>query len=68
VAEHGMLLPMIEQAGAYRQEHTLMLADACYHTKDNVEQLEARVIPALIAERKMRKRDERLAHQDRFKP
>ncbi|CAH0066288.1 IS1182 family transposase [Pseudomonas putida] len=68
VAEHGMLLPMIEQADAYCQDHTLVLADAGYHTKDNVEQLEARGIPALIADKQMRKRDARLANQDRFKP
>lgn len=68
VSEHDMLLPMIEQTRTYLQPDTVIVADAGYHSKDNVEQLAQMNIAALIADKGMRKRDERLVGQGRFKP
>ena len=66
-SEQAMLLPMIEQASPYRTPNTLVTADAGYHSDANVQQLKDQCIPALIADNQMRKRDERLAGQDRYK-
>ncbi|WP_075256740.1 IS1182 family transposase [Herbaspirillum camelliae] len=68
VSEHGMLIPMIEQSRPYLRADTVIVADAGYHSKDNVQQLADLDIAALIADKHMRKRDERLAGQGRFKP
>ena len=62
-----MLLPMIEQAAAYRKDHTLITADAGYHSDANVEQLMQEGIPALIADNQMRSRDERYKDQGKHK-
>ena len=64
-SEQAMLLPMIEQAGHYRAAHTWVTADAGYHSDANVQQLKDQHIRALIADNQMRKRDERLASQDK---
>lgn len=68
VSEHDMLLPMIEQTRTYLQPDTVIVADAGYHSKDNVDELARLDIAALIADKQMRKRDERLARRERFKP
>ena len=62
-SEQSMLLPMIEQSEAYRQAHTLITANAGYHSDANVAQLMENAIPALIADNQMRQRDERLQDQ-----
>ena len=62
-SEQETLLPMIERADAYRTPHTLITADAGYHSEANLKQLHEQSIPALIADGLMRKRDPRLAHQ-----
>ena len=64
-SEQAMLLPMIEQAGHYRAAHTWVTADAGYHRDANVQQLKDQCVRALIADNQMRKRDERLAGQDK---
>ena len=66
-SEQSMLLPMIEQSEAYREAHTLITADAGYHSDANVAQLMHNAIPALIADNQMRQRDERLEGQGRHK-
>jgi transposase len=66
-SEQSMLLPMIEQAAAVREGHTLITADAGYFSDDNVKALHERNIPALIADNGMRKRDERFADQAKHK-
>ena len=63
-----MLLPMIEQSQPYREEHTLITADAGYHSDANVQQLMQQNIPAMIADNQMRQRDERLQGQGKHKP
>ena len=66
-SEQAMLLPMIEQSQPYREDHTLITADAGYHSDANVQHLKDHNIPALIADNQMRSRDERFEAQDKYK-
>ena len=66
-SEQAMLVPMIEQAGELRAAHTVITADAGYHSDSNLAELQRRGIPAMVADGQMRKRDERLAGQQRHK-
>ena len=66
-SEQAMLLPMIDQADAYRQAQTLVTADAGYHSDANMAALMEKNIPALIADNQMRQRDERLQEQNKHK-
>lgn len=66
-SEQAMLLPMIEQSQPYRGDHTLITADAGYHSDANVQHLKDNTIAALIADNQMRKRDERFAEQGKHK-
>jgi transposase len=66
-SEQSMLLPMVEQTGSLLNEQTLITADAGYHSQDNLQTLQQRHIPALIADNQMRKRDERFQTQDKYK-
>jgi transposase len=66
-SEQAMLLPMIEQAGAVRAAHTVITADAGYHSQDNLQALQEAGIAAMVADAQMRKRDERFASQARHK-
>lgn len=66
-SEQAMLVPMIDQSKPYRQDHTLITADAGYHSDANVQHLKDHNIPALIADNQMRQRDERFAEQAKYK-
>jgi transposase len=66
-SEQAMLLPMIAQSQPYREDHTLITADAGYHSDANVQHLKDHKIPALIADNQMRRRDERFASQAKYK-
>ncbi len=66
-SEQAMLVPMIEQASAYRMAETLVTADAGYHSDANMQYLLDNNIPALIADNQMRSRDERFAEQAKHK-
>jgi transposase/IS5 family transposase len=66
-SEQSMLLPMIAQADAYRHPHTLVTADAGYHSDANMAALMQKNIPALIADNQMRQRDERFEEQGKHK-
>ena len=66
-SEQAMLLPMIEQSKPFREDHTLITADAGYHSDANVKHLQDHNIPALIADNQMRSRDERFENQDKYK-
>ena len=66
-SEQAMLLPMIEQASAYRTPDTLITADAGYHSDANIAQLQKHSIPAMVADNQMRSRDERFENQDKYK-
>ena len=66
-SEQSMLLPMIEQTGIVREAHTVITADAGYHSNDNLQALQEAGIAAMVADGQMRKRDERLAGQERHR-
>lgn len=66
-SEQAMLLPMIEQSKDYRDDNTLITADAGYHSDANVRHLKEHNIPALIADNQMRSRDERFENQEKYK-
>lgn len=50
-----------------RAQHTLVTADACYHSQDNMQALFDAAIAALVADNQMRMHDERLAGQKRHR-
>ena len=66
-SEQAMLVPMIAQSQPYREDHTLITADAGYHSDANVQHLKDHNIPALIADNQMRSRDERFESQAKYK-
>jgi len=66
-SEQSMLLPMIEATAVVRDTDTLITADAGYHSRDNVQALCEASIPALVADKQMRQRDERFAEQGKHK-
>jgi transposase len=59
-SEQAMLLPMIDRAAVVATPHTLVTADAGYHSDANIQALHERGIPAMIADNGMRRRDERI--------
>ena len=59
-SEQAMLLPMIDRAAVVATPHTLVTADAGYHSDANIQALHERGIPAMIADNSMRQRDERI--------
>jgi transposase len=66
-SEHELLLPVGEATSPWRAPETLITADAGYHSEANLAALAARGIPALVADKDMRQRDERFATQDRYR-
>jgi len=66
-SEQTMLLALIEQSEPLRAEHTLITADAGYHSDANVRALMERGIAALIADNQMRQRDARFGEQAKHK-
>lgn len=66
-SEQGLLLPMIQCAMPHATGHTVMTADAGYHSEANLEHLHAQGIRALIADKLMRRRDQRFKGQDKYK-
>jgi transposase len=66
-SEQSLLLPMVEQAQPYAGEATVITADAGYHSEANLKALSEHGIAALIADNRMRKRDERFKEQDKHK-
>jgi transposase len=60
-SEQELLLPVVDALAALRTRDTLLTADAGYHSEANLAALADREIPALIADRDMRQRDDRFA-------
>jgi hypothetical protein len=58
---------MVQASQAYATEQTVILADAGYHSDENLKALKAQNIPAMIADVGMRKRDERFKDQGKHK-
>lgn len=59
-SEQAMLLPMIDKASPVIEPHTLITADAGYHSDANLQALHDRGIAAMVADNGMRRRDERI--------
>jgi transposase len=59
-SEQAMLVPMIDKAAVVGAPNTLITADAGYHSDANMQALHDRGIPALVADKGMRQRDERI--------
>ncbi len=64
-SEQECLVPMVTALAPLMTSDTLLTADAGYHSEDNLTELDARAIDALIADGLMRTRDERFATQGR---
>jgi transposase len=62
-SEQELLELMLEPLSALRAPHTVLSADSGYHSKDNLERLEAQGIEAFIPDNGYRKRDPRYQGQ-----
>ncbi len=60
-SEQELLLPVVEALATMRTSATVLTADAGYRSEANLAALAVLVVPALIANPDMRKRDERFA-------
>ncbi|MFZ5557511.1 MAG: transposase [Pseudomonadota bacterium] len=66
-SEQSVPLPMVQATTGVRTEQTLVTADAGYRSEENLAQLHAQGVPALIADPLMRRRDERFKDQAKYK-
>lgn len=66
-SEQELLMPVLEAMAEQMAPDTLITADAGYHSESNLTALETQKRPALIADTRMRQRDERLAGQEKHK-
>ena len=66
-SEQALLIPVVEAMRDLIEEGSTVTADAGYHSEDNLEELAKLNVEALIADKGMRKRDERFADQDKHK-
>jgi transposase len=66
-AEHDVLVPVVDAIAPQCTPHTLITADAGYHSDANLAALDARQRPALIADPGMRQRDARFATQAKYR-
>lgn len=66
-SEQELLLPVVQVMQHVMAGHSLLTADAGYHSDANLKQRATMQVEALIADNQMRRRDERFATQDRHK-
>jgi len=68
-SEQELLIPVVAalQEAEIMTEETLITADAGYHSEANLKKLNEMEVDALIADNRMRSRDERFAEQDKHK-
>lgn len=72
-SEQELLLPVVQSMQASQtatpllKPHSLVTADAGYHSEANLKQLAAMQVEALIADNGMRQRDERFTGQEKYK-
>ena len=66
-SEQELLVPVVVAMRAILADHSLITADAGYHSAANLQQLATLPVDALIADPGMRQRDARFATQDRHK-
>jgi transposase len=64
-SEQELLVPVVVAMQDVLADNSLITADAGYHSEENLRQLAALQVAALIADNGMRGRDERFATQDR---
>ena len=65
-SEQELLIPVVSAVQSLRTPDTLITADAGYHSEANLAQLAALRVPALVADKDLRRRDERFATQARY--
>jgi transposase len=66
-SEQALLIPVVEAMRDLIEEGSIVTADAGYHSEDNLEELARLNVEALIADKGMRKRDERFVDQGKHK-
>ena len=66
-SEQELLVAVVEAMKEVLTDHSVITADAGYHSEANLQKLAAMKVEALIADNAMRQRDERFATQDRHK-
>jgi len=64
-SEQELLVPIVEALQPLRGATTLITADSGYHSEANLRARDTMWVEALIADRDLRKRDERIATQSR---
>jgi transposase len=64
-SEQELLVPVVAAMKDVLAQNSVITADAGYHSEENLKQLAAMQVEALIADNGMRGRDERFATQDR---
>jgi transposase len=64
-SEQELLVPVVAAMQDVLADHSLITADAGYHSEANLQQLATLRVDALIADKGMRQRDARFATQDR---
>ena len=65
-AEQELLLPVVAATTGLRTPDTMITVDAGYHSEANLRALADAQVPALIADKDMRRRDARFATQARY--
>lgn len=66
-SEQALLIPVVQAMSNLIEEHSLITADAGYHSEANLKDLAERKIEALIADNGMRSRDDRFVDQAKHK-
>ena len=66
-SEQELLLPVVDTITPMLGKNTAIVADAGYHSEDNLKGLSERGVDAWIADPQMRQRDERFAEQGKHK-
>ena len=66
-SKQELLIPVVKALQDTLAEHTLITADAGYHSENNLKALAEMEVDSLIADNTMRSRDERFAEQGKYK-
>ncbi len=66
-SEQELLIPVVRAMEDMLADETLLTADAGYHSEANLKILDEMKVDALIADNRMRVRDERFAEQGKYK-
>lgn len=66
-SEQGLLAPVVDATDAWRNERTVITADAGYHSKDGLQHLHDKGINAFVADNGYRQRDPAYAEQEHYR-